>query len=158
MNAVRQLSLASLAGSILLLVCGGPGFGQTRVALTDDQLDRVTAGGATVLSSSDAAAAAAFALTNTTSNAFIAAEESPFKGQPNLGPTGGVAVGTALAVGTNGLLTGEPPASSATSVQTGGTADGNLVFNSTFNHTTQGAGGVTFQAGWTFVYGAWVGL
>jgi hypothetical protein len=43
-------------------------------------------------------------------------------------------------------------------VITGGSANGNLVINSTINQTVHGAGGVTFQAGWTFVYGAWVGL
>ena len=158
MGVTRQLSFTSLAASALLLCSAANGLAQAPLALNDAQLDRITAGGAIVLSSSDAAAAAAYTLTNTTSNSFVAADASPYPGQPNLGPTGGVAVGTALAVGTNGLLTGEPPASSATSVQTGGTADGNLVFNSTFNHTTQGVGGVTFQAGWTFVYGAWIGL
>jgi hypothetical protein len=53
---------------------------------------------------------------------------------------------------------GMPPPSSSTSVTTGGTADGNLAINSSFNHTTQGIGGVTFQAGWTFAYGTWMGL
>jgi hypothetical protein len=55
-------------------------------------------------------------------------------------------------------LQGEPPPSSSTSVTTAGAAEGNLVINSTINRTIQGAGGVTFQAGWTFVSGSWVGL
>ena len=45
-----------------------------------------------------------------------------------------------------------------TSVTTSGNAAGNMVVNSTYNQTVHGAGGVTFQAGWTFVSGAWVGL
>jgi len=61
-------------------------------------------------------------------------------------------------VGSNLAVQGMPPPSSSTSVATGGTTDGNLVINSSFNHTTQGAGGVTFQAGWTFAYGTWMGL
>ena len=155
---VKQLSLVGLTASALLLCSGVRVLAEGPIALTDNQLDRITAGGAIVISSTDAQAAAALALTGTTSNSFVVADASPYPGQPNLGPTGAVAEGTALAVASNVTVPGQPPPSSATSVQTAGAADGNLVFNSTINHTTQGAGGVTFQAGWTFVYGAWVGL
>jgi len=33
-----------------------------------------------------------------------------------------------------------------------------MVVNHTFNYTAQGVGGVQAQVGWTFVYGAWIGL
>ena len=128
------------------------------VALSDKQLDLVTAGGATVFSSTDANAYGALALAGTTSNSFVVPEASPYPGQPNLGPAAGVSEGTSLAVGTNLGMQGEPPTSTGTSVQTAGVADGNLVINSTVNQTVHGAGGVTFQAGWTVVYGAWIGI
>lgn len=83
---------------------------------------------------------------------------SPYPGQPEFGPTGGMTVGTALAVGSNLAMQGLPPATSGTSVSTGGVAYGNQVINSTLNQTVHGAGGVTFQVGYTFVYGAWVGF
>jgi hypothetical protein len=70
----------------------------------------------------------------------------------------GVSVGTASAMGSNLAFPGQGPPSSATSVTTGGSADGNLVLGWTFNRTVTGAGGVTAQVGWTIVYGAWVGL
>ncbi|HEX5232474.1 MAG TPA: hypothetical protein VFW56_09570 [Bradyrhizobium sp.] len=125
--------------------------------LTGKQLDRVTAGAATVISSVDAQAAGAFALTNTTANSLVTSG-TPYPKQPELQNSTAVADGTATAVGTNLGITGAPPPSSGTSVVTAGVADGNLVINSTVNRTLQGAGGVTFQAGWTFVYGAWVGI
>ena len=158
METVRQLSLVGLTASALLLCSSAGGFAQSPVQLNDGQLDRITAGGATVFSSSDAQAAAAFALTNTGSSSFVIADASPYPGQPNLGPTAGVSEGTALATASNVTVPGQPPPASSTSVQTGGVADGNLVVTSTVNHTAQGAGGVTFTVGWTVVYGAWVGL
>ena len=127
-------------------------------ALTDGQLDLVTAGAAAVASSTDAAAVGALALTGTTSNSVVVPEPSPYPGNPGLGPAGGASDGTALAVGNNVGMSGEPPASTSTNVQTAGVANGNVIVNSTINQTVQGAGGVTFQAGWTFVYGAWIGL
>jgi hypothetical protein len=128
------------------------------MVLTDGQLDRVTAGAAAVTSSTDAQAAGVVALNNTTSNSVVAGGTSPFKGQPGLTDTAGLTVGTAVAVGTNLGLQGEPPPSSATNVTTAGVADGNLVINATFNYTVHGAGGVTAQVGYTFVAGAWVGF
>jgi hypothetical protein len=131
---------------------GGP------LALSDSQLDGVTAGEAIVVSSVNAQANGVLALTQTGSNSIVAGGLAPFKGQPGLTDDAGAADGSATAVGTNLAVQGDPPASSGTSVTTGGSAVGNLVVNSTYNQTFHGAGGVTFQAGWTFVYGAWVGL
>ena len=124
----------------------------------DGQMDRVTAGGANVASSSDAQAAGRFALTGTTGNSVVAPEPSPYPGQPGLGPTGGAADGTALAVGTNLGAQGLPPVSASTDVVTAGEAQGNQMLGANFNHAVLGAGGVAFQVGWTFIYGAWIGL
>jgi hypothetical protein len=140
-----------LCGAITALA-GGP------VVLTNGQLDRVTAGAAAVASSTDAQAAGVFTLVNTTSNSVVGGGTSPFKGQPGVTDTAGFTVGTAVAVGTNLGLQGEPPPSSATNVTTAGVADGNLVINANFNYTVHGAGGVTAQVGYTFVAGAWVGF
>ena len=142
-----------------MLVCGAVAAqAGSPIALTDGELDRVSAGGAAVVSVSDAQATGRLALTATTGNSFVVPESSPFPGQPGLGPAAGAADGTALAVGTNLGAQGQPPVSSSTAVTTAGIANGNQVFNSTVNQTVHGAGGVTFQAGWTFVYGAWIGL
>ena len=127
------------------------------VELTNDQLDRVVAGGATVTSVANSQATGVFTLSRTTGNALAVAGDSPIPQQPAFATNAGAVEGTAVAVGTNLGVGGAAP-SSGTSVTTAGAAQGNMVINSTFNHTTQGAGGVTFQAGWTFVYGAWVGL
>lgn len=128
------------------------------LALSDAQLDRVTAGEATVMSSTNAQANGVFALTQTGSNSIVAGGVAPYAGQPGLTDDAGASDGTATAVGTNLAVQGAPPASSGTSVTTGGSAAGNLVVNATYNNTVHGAGGVTFQSGYTFVYGAWVGL
>jgi len=157
MQTMRSSAFGMAAASTMLCgaigaLAGGP------MVLTNGQLDRITAGAPTVVSSTDAQAAGVLALVNTTSNSVVAGGTSPFKGQPGLTNTAGAADGTAVAVGTNLGLQGEPPPSSSTSVTTAGVAEGNLVINSTINRTIQGAGGVTFQAGWTFVSGSWVGL
>ena len=127
------------------------------VELTNDQLDKVVAGGANVTSIANSQATGVFTLSRTTGNALVVAGNSPIPQQPAFATNAGAAEGTAVAVGTNLGVGGTAP-SSGTSVTTAGAAQGNMVINSTFNHTTQGAGGVTFQAGWTLVYGAWVGL
>ncbi|HLG85834.1 MAG TPA: hypothetical protein VKZ79_01405 [Alphaproteobacteria bacterium] len=134
-------------------------FASGPTLLTDRQLDGVTAGGSFVLSSSDAQATGSFTLTNTTSNSIVVNEPSPYPGNPNLGPSAGATDATATSVGNNTFTpNGAPPATSATGVTTTGGADGNQVITSSYNATIHGAGGVTFQAGWTVVYGAWIGL
>jgi hypothetical protein len=148
--AIAAMAICALATPSLTRA-GGP------VALTAAQLDRVTAGGANVGSSSTATAAGVFTLTETTGTSLVVGGASPSQ-QPGLSSTAAASDGTALAVGTNLGSSGASPPASTTSVVTSGTADGNLVISSTVNHTTQGVGGVTFQAGWTFVYGTWFGL
>ena len=158
MDALTRVSGITLAAAGLVLCGTVSALAGGRLALTDRELDGVTAGGGIVLSTTDAQAVGVVGLTSTTSNSVVGQGPSPYPGQPQLGVTAGAADGTALAVGTNLGRTGQPPSSSSTNVATAGVADGNLVINSTINHTVYGAGGVTFQAGWTFVYGAWVGL
>jgi hypothetical protein len=158
MKGNSPIMLTGLASAGLVLCGSTSALANGPATLTDGQLDRVTAGGAYVGSSSDAAAAGVLTLTATSGNSIVTPEPSPYPGQPGLAPAGGAADGTALAVGTNLSRQGEPPSFSGTSVATGGSANGNQVVNSTINQTVQGAGGVTFQVGWTFVYGAWVGL
>jgi hypothetical protein len=157
MNTVRKSALGVAAASTLLCSAvsaraDGP------MILTGGQLDRVTAGAATVTSSTDAQAVGALSLAATTSNSVVNPGTSQFTGQPGFASSIGAADGTALAVGTNVTVPGAPPPSSSTSVTTAGTAAGNVVIISTTNHTVQGAGGVTFQAGWTVAFGAFVGL
>ncbi len=157
MKAHARILIAGLASAGSAAWAAGAMAAPT--ALTDGQLDFVTAGNAaSVASSTNAAAAGALALTGTTSGSIVALEASPYPGNPDLGPVGAATDGTAVAVGTNVGLTGEPPTNASTNVTTAGVANGNQVINSTVNQTVQGAGGVTFQAGWTFVYGAFVGL
>jgi hypothetical protein len=149
----RVINLAAAATLIItpfLARAGSP------KELTNDQLDRVTAGAIAVNSSAGSEASGVLSLTATGGNSLVTS--SPFAQQPGLSSSAGAADGTALAVGSNLAVQGMPPPSSSTSVTTGGTADGNLAINSSFNHTTQGIGGVTFQAGWTFAYGTWMGL
>ena len=153
---MRGLALSIAAFGVFASASTGAVAGNVAV-LTDQQLDRVSAGASTG-AVTDAQATGALVLTSTTANSLVVSEPSPFAGNPDLGPSGAVSDGTATAVGTNVGLPNEPPPSRSTSVQTGGTASGNQVISSTINQTVNGAGGVTFQAGWTFVYGAWVGL
>jgi hypothetical protein len=153
-----QRSVLGLAAAGTLLYGAGAALAGSPVVLSNDQLDHITAGEAIAVSSTDAQAAGVVAITGTTSNAVVAGGVAPFKGQPGLTDDTAATDGTATAVGTNLGVSGEPPASSSTNVTTGGSATGNQVISSSFNQTVHGAGGVTFQAGWTFVSGAWVGL
>lgn len=153
-----RLSAIALATAGPVLCWSINALAQGPVLLTNSQLESVTAGAATVASSTDAQAAGVVALVNTTTNSTVTGGTAPYAGQPGLTNTVGATVGTALAVGTNLGQAGEPTPSSSTAVMTGGAADGNLVINSTYNHTVQGVGGVTFQLGYTFVSGSWFGL
>jgi hypothetical protein len=118
----------------------------------------VTAGAISVLSSTDAAATGALTLVQS-SGTSVAFPGTPVPGQPGLErSTIGVGEGVAVAQGTNGVLLNNPPPSSSTSVTTGGTAGGNLVIIQSFNHTVQGAGGVTAQLGFTVAFGTVIGF
>lgn len=154
MKRHEQLTIAGLASAGLVL-CGASMAAAAPATLTDGQLDGVTAGAVTVTSIADSGALGALTIAGTTTNTF--AIGVAMTGNPGLGVSAGVADGTAVAVGTN-LGVGTGPTSASTNVQTAGTASGNFQVNNTVNYTVQGAGGVQFQAGWTFVYGAWLGV
>jgi hypothetical protein len=153
MQIAMQTSFAGLTSAALLLV-GAAGAGARPTPLADSQMDGVTAGAVTVITSNDAAATGPLSIAGTTSNTY-AGHAAP-QSQPGLGVNVGLAEGTAVAVGTDVGFT-KGPTSASTSVQTAGAADGNLQITQGVNYTVQGAGGVQFQAGWTFVYGAWIG-
>ena len=157
MTGTWNAALSAAAALSLLAAPVAARAGGTPVPLSARQLDGITAGGAAVASSANAQATGVLTLTGTTANALVVGGTSPYA-QPGFSTTAGAADGTSVAVGTNVGVQQAPPPSSATSVVTAGTAQGNQVITSTFNHTTQGAGGVTFQVGWTFVYGGWFGL
>jgi hypothetical protein len=149
-----RILFAGLASAGFMLV-GAAGATAQPMPLADSQLDGVTAGAVTVVTSNDAAATGPLSIAGTTSNTY-ASHAAP-QSQPGLGVNAGLAEGTAVSVGTNVGFT-KGPTSASTSVQTAGAADGNLQVTQGVNYTVQGAGGVQFQAGWTFVYGAWIGL
>lgn len=154
MNAHTRILVASLTSTSLTLAGAASAMAQPTF-LADGQLDGVTAGAVTVISSTDAAAVGALSIAGTTSNTYAGRQGST--SQPSLGVNAGLAEGTAVAVGTNVGFTNSPTGAT-TNVQTAGVSDGNLTVNRTVNYTVQGAGGVQFQAGWTFTYGAWIGL
>jgi hypothetical protein len=66
-----------------------------------------------------------------------------------------VASGTAVSLGSNGAAKGGPPATSSTSVTTGGVPEGNFTMTISANKTSS-ALGLTIQGGFTFVYGVFV--
>ena len=159
MESLPRISVLSFAAMGVLLSGTAGALAHSPIALTDRQLDRVSAGAVSIVgSTSDAASTGVLGITQTSGNSLIVGEPSIYKDQPGLAAGAGLAEGVAVALGTNLGVKGAPPPSAATSVQTGGAATGNLVINTGINYSVQGAGGVQFQAGWTFVYGAWVGL
>lgn len=157
MHTTRKMVLGfAAAGTLLCSAFSARADGP--MILTGRQLDRVTAGAVSVFSSTDAAATGALTLVQS-SGTSVAFPGTQVQGQPDLErSTIGVAEGVAVAQGTNGVLVNNPPPSSATSVTTGGTAGGNLVIVSSFNHTVQGAGGVTAQIGFTVAFGTVIGF
>lgn len=133
------------------------------VALSDRQLDYLSAGSAIVFSNADAAATGLKAYANTLSNSALGTNKSVEDG---FGSEGGVSTGTAVAWGLNplgnsngnGLTTSgtpAPPPTSNTAVTTGGIAQGN--FTQTISGAmTSSALGQTIQVGTTSVYGVFV--
>ena len=157
MHTTRNIILGFAAAGMLL--CSAfSAHADGPMILTGRQLDRVTAGAVSVFSSTDAAATGALALVQSTGTSVVS-PGTPVLGQPDLTRSSiGVADGVAVAQGTNGVLLNNPPPSSSTSVTTGGTANGNLVIITSFNHTVQGAGGVTAQLGYTVAFGTVIGF
>jgi len=148
--------LKNLAIAAILTFAAAPAFANGPTKLSNQQLDRVSAGGAVVTSNTGAFATGALALTEATTHTVVGGS-TPIQNQPGLATVIGVSDGTATAVGANLGVSGPSP-TSGTSVNTAGAADGTTMLNFTTNQTLQGAGGVVFQAGWTVVYGSYTGL
>jgi long-subunit fatty acid transport protein len=158
MHALTRTSAAGAMAAGLLFVSSLSALAGNPAALTDRQLDRVTAGGGTVLGSADAQASGALSLAGTNTQSLLVSGPSPYPGQPEYGGTAVLAQGNATTIANNAFVPNLPPASSSTNVTTAGVADGNLVLKWEKNFIIQGGGGVTAQYGFTIVYGAWVGL
>ncbi|MGC2201351.1 MAG: hypothetical protein WA633_14565 [Stellaceae bacterium] len=133
------------------------------VALSEGQLDHITAGSAIVASTADAQATGLKTYATTLSSSILGTNQSVENG---FGSEGGNTSGVAVAWGLNpfgnkggnGLtVTGDPaPApSSSTNVTTGGAAQGNYT-QTISGGTTNTALGQTIQIGFTSVYGVFV--
>jgi hypothetical protein len=120
--------------------------------LTDGQLDHVTAGAFVVFSTADEQATGLIVLGSSSANSVVGSIPTVVAG---FDTQGGIASGEATSFGNNGAGTGLPPATSSTSVTTGGTPDGNFNIVITTNRTSS-AGGLTIQGGFTSVYSALV--
>jgi len=135
---IKSMAL-SLATASALLCASTVADAGGAVALTNGQLDRVTAGqgGPAGLVSAGAAASGLFAMGNTSTSAVIGVGDSPFDGST------AVVTATAFGLGSNGVSPGQ----SATEVNTFTEAPGNFVVNFGWNKTITGAGGATLQVG-----------
>jgi len=140
-----RLSAITLA---LLLAAASAQAGSPQ-QLTDGQLDRVTAGFG-VSSSADEQATGLITMGSSSANSVVGSIPTVVAG---FDTQGGIASGEATSFGSNGAGTGLPPATSSTSVTTGGTPDGNYNIVITTNRTSS-AGGLTIQGGFTSVYSA----
>jgi hypothetical protein len=158
----KKLSF-SLAVAIGLLYApaiaqaGGP------IALSDGQLDHLTAGSALVSSTADAQATGLKAYANTLSNSALGSNASVENG---FGSQGGNTSGVAVAWGLNPLgnsngngMTANgapaPPPTSSTDVTNSGAAQGNFTLTIAGGGTSS-ALGQTIQVGFRSVYGVFV--
>ena len=100
-NAAKILIIT--AAAILELAAPATTLAGNPVELTNDQLDRVVAGGANVTSIADAQATGVFALSRTTGNALVLTGDSPIPQQPafatNAGAADGLPFPSALTLG-----------------------------------------------------------
>ncbi len=153
-----RFALVSVIVGALAVIVPAEAWAGNPVELTDGQLDRVTAGLATVLGVAGAQATGALVITQTGTSSLGVGGGAPFPDQPVLQDDAAATVASAVAQGTNANTPGLPPPTSSTSVTTQGSAVGNLVIGYTFNTTVHGAGNVTAQLGYTVVFGMWAGL
>lgn len=142
---LRTLTLSLAAGGALLCASAGARAGKP-VALTDGQLDHVTAGSAIVFSTAAAEATGKITAASTGSNSAFGSTQGVEDG---FGSEGGISTGSAVAFGMNG----NP--SSSTNVTTGGAVQGNFTLVISGGGKVI-AGGLTVQAGFTSVYGVFV--
>jgi len=154
MKAHKRTVFAALTSAGLVL-SGAAGAAAAPAALTDGELDAITAGVA-VQVITDAGATGNMTRGGTYGTAVVAGGPAS-DGQPNLESGAGLADGVAIAVGTNFGQPGPAP-TRTTSVQTQGFADGNMQVSQTVNSTMQGPGGISMTVGWTYVFGMWTPL
>jgi len=141
-------SLAGIGG----MLCGSAiAYAGGAIPLGDSQLDRVTASGALVFSTADAQATGLIVQASSGANSAFGSNTGV---QDGFGSEAGLASGTAVALGSSGQAKGGP-ATSSTSVTTGGVPEGNYTMTITANRTSS-ALGLTIQGGFTFVYGVFV--
>jgi len=150
---------AILAAAIAVLSISGVANAGGPVALTDGQLDRVTAGDTSVFANAGSLATGLIVQGTTGTSTVVGSNQGVEDG---FGSSGGVALGTAVAF-TAGQATpagcaavpSTCPSSSSTNVTTGGTTAGNFTQSFTGGGTAT-AGGLTIQVGYTAVYGVFV--
>jgi hypothetical protein len=148
---IKMLNLSSAAAGALLLVAVTAHAGSPN-QLTDQQLDRITAGGALVFATADAQAAGLITMASTGANTVFGSNQGV---QDGFGSESGIAAATAVSLASNGAAKGASPASSSTSVTTGGVPEGNYTMVFSANRTST-ALGLTVQGGFTFVYGVFI--
>jgi len=146
MPITKKRMVVSFASASMLLFAAGLAQAGGPVALTDRQLDGVTASSAIVFGTSSALATGLIAQGTSQSTSAIGTNPSVENG---FGAYGGVSEGSADALGINGSP------SSSTDVQTGGAAQGNFVLNLSGGGKLS-TGNFTIQAGFTSVYGVFV--
>ena len=154
MVANRKMAFFSLFAASALLHAPNIAQAGGAIALSDGQLERVTAGSAIVFSTADAAATGLKAYGNTLSSSIVGSNASVEDG---FGSESGNTSGVAVAWGLNPLgdRAGAPPPSSSTDVTTGGAAQGNFTMNISAGGTSS-ALGQTIQVGIRSVYGVFV--
>lgn len=126
---------------------GGP------IALTEGQLDHVTAGAVVVFGSGLGTASGLSTFTQTNTTAAAGYNPNTSNTGNDFGSYGGLAIAATTAQSTNGAVTGAPPATQSATSNTGGAADGN------FTRTLSDSGTVTTPwstttVSMTYAYGA----
>jgi len=147
-STAKSWRLAAASGVLLVLSTTAHGGSPTQ--LNDRQLDGITAGAFVVFSAADGQSTGLITMGSSNANSVVGSNPSVVNG---FGSEGGIATGEATSFGTDGNSTSAPPATSATSVVTGGTPEGNYNIVISANRTST-AGGLTIQGGFTSVYNA----
>jgi hypothetical protein len=142
------LKVLPFAAAIALMSAAGVQAGGA-VALTDAQLDSVSAGDAFTTGTANGQATGLYTIGFSGTTADTTGSNSPWGG------SGGSSSGVAVAVGSNFTS----PGTASTSVTTGGTASGNFVVTEVVTDKTLSGGpiggnGVSFSAGYTYTFGA----
>ena len=143
--------VVSFAAANMLVFAAGLAQAGGPMALTDSQLDGVTAGSAFVAATATGQSTGLYTQGGTQTFAAVTGSNNPFGGEA------GLASGSAFTSGSN-LIS---PGTATTSVVTNGGASGNLVYVVTVNDQTLEGGpvqgsGWSFSSGYTYVVGGLV--